>query len=74
MSEFDPKQASGDKACPFTTLYWYFIDQHNDLISHNPRLAMQAKNWEKKSHTEQHAIRERAAWLFQHIDKKHKDT
>ncbi|WP_417499110.1 cryptochrome/photolyase family protein [Methylophaga sp.] len=71
---FDPKQASGDKACPFTTLYWYFIDQHNDLISHNPRLAMQAKNWEKKSHTEQHAIRERAAWLFQHIDKKHKDT
>ncbi|GLQ00238.1 cryptochrome/photolyase family protein [Methylophaga thalassica] len=71
---FDPKQASGDKACPFTTLYWYFIDQHNELISHNPRLAMQAKNWAKKSNSEQQAIRERAEWLFQHLDTMNKEA
>ncbi len=71
---FDPKQASGDKACPFTTLYWHFIDEHNELIRHNPRLAMQAKNWAKKSSYEQQAIREHAEWLFQTIDNENKEV
>jgi deoxyribodipyrimidine photolyase-related protein len=65
---FDPKKAHGDDACPFTTLYWDFIRQHHDLLSSNPRLGMQARNWDNKSTEEQQAISARALWLHQHID------
>lgn len=64
---FDPKQASGEKACPFTTLYWHFVDQHEKLLSHNPRLGMQVKNWQRKSDAEQHAIRQHAATLLKQL-------
>ena len=62
---FDPKQAHGDKACPFTTLYWAFVERHQDLLSRNPRLGMQVKNWQRKSADEQQAI-------LKHADKLHR--
>ncbi|HEC73289.1 MAG TPA: cryptochrome/photolyase family protein [Methylophaga aminisulfidivorans] len=71
---YDPKKASGDDACPITTLYWFFIDQHNDLISSNHRLAMQAKNWSNKSASDQHDIRERAQWLFSTMNQQEKEA
>ncbi|MTI64169.1 cryptochrome/photolyase family protein [Methylophaga sp.] len=65
---FNPKQASGDQACPFTTLYWSFIDHHRDWLSRNPRLGMQVRNWDNKKDDEKQAIRERTNWLYQHLD------
>lgn len=65
--QFNPKQADGDTACPFTTLYWSFIDRHQEWLSHNPRLGMQVKNWHNKSTEQQAHIRERASWLYGHL-------
>ncbi|MDA9004031.1 cryptochrome/photolyase family protein [bacterium] len=31
---------SGEKACPFNYLYWYFLIQHKDTLYKNPRLRM----------------------------------
>lgn len=53
---YNPKHASGDDACPFTSLYWGFIHRHQDLIGANPRLSMQLKNWQRKPEAEQQAI------------------
>lgn len=64
---FDPKQAHGDKACPFTTLYWAFVERHQDLLSHNPRLGMQVKNWQRKSEDEQQAILKHAEKLHRQL-------
>lgn len=64
---FNPKEASGDDACPFTTLYWHFVDRHQDLLSNNPRLGMQVKNWHNKSQNAQQAIRQRAEYLFRNL-------
>jgi deoxyribodipyrimidine photolyase-related protein len=38
---FDPKQRTGDEACPFTTLYWDFLDRHRDELASNHRMARQ---------------------------------
>lgn len=64
---FDPKQAHGDKACPFTTLYWAFVEKHQELLSRNPRLGMQVKNWQRKNPDEQDAILKQADKLHRQL-------
>lgn len=71
--DYNPKQASGNKACPFTTLYWSFIDRHQDWLSNNPRLGMQLKNWYNKGEQEQQQIRQRSEWLRQHLHNANKE-
>ncbi len=38
---FRPSKRTGDDACPFTTLYWDFLDRHRQILSSNHRLARQ---------------------------------
>ena len=58
---YDPAQRAGERACPFTTLYWDFLLRHEQLLAANPRMALQVKNVARLDQTERHAIRERAA-------------
>lgn len=55
---YDPKQATGDKACPFTTLYWDFLSCHEETFSRNPRMTFQLKNLKNKSDSDLGAIRQ----------------
>lgn len=36
---FDPKKRTGDDACPFTTLYWDFIDRNLQTLATNQRMS-----------------------------------
>jgi deoxyribodipyrimidine photolyase-related protein len=45
---YNYRSASGDDACPFTALYWDFLDRHYEQFSKNARMALQLKNLEKK--------------------------
>jgi deoxyribodipyrimidine photolyase-related protein len=58
---FDPKKATGDDACPFTTLYWDFLARHEARLAKNPRMVMQVKNLARQTPAQRHAIAERAA-------------
>jgi deoxyribodipyrimidine photolyase-related protein len=57
---YDPTAATGETACPFTTLYWDFLRRHARLLSANPRMTMQLKNLERLGKGEQNAIEQQA--------------
>ena len=38
---YDPKLRVGAKACPFTTLYWDFLDRHKETFAKNHRMSQQ---------------------------------
>ena len=42
--KFNPAESTGDNACPFTTLYWDYLNKHSDTLAKNPRMLMQLKN------------------------------
>ena len=46
---YDYRESTGEQACPFTTLYWDFLDRHYDVFKKNNRMAMQMKHVDKKS-------------------------
>ena len=58
---YDPAQRTGDRACPFTTLSWDFLMQHEAALATNPRMALQVKNMARLAEEQKQAIRERAA-------------
>ena len=58
---FEPAQKIGERACPFTTLYWDFLMRHKVLLAKNPRMALQVKNLARLSESEMESIRSRAA-------------
>lgn len=58
--QFNPANATGDDACPFTTLYWDYLMRHQDKLKGNNRMSLQLKNIERKSEEEREEIREKA--------------
>ena len=53
---FNPAESTGEKACPFTTLYWNYLDRHADVLARNPRMLMQLKNLNRLTDAERAAI------------------
>ncbi|GAA4022660.1 cryptochrome/photolyase family protein [Actimicrobium antarcticum] len=66
--KYDPAQRVGAQACPFTTLYWNFIDKHEATLTGNPRTALMAKNITRLSSTERADIRALAAQMLAYPD------
>ena len=60
---YDPKQATGPEACPFTTLYWDFLARHEKLLGKNQRMTMQLRNLGRKDAGELRRIRSQAEAL-----------
>ena len=57
---YDPAQRDGERACPYTTLYWDFLMRHEVLLQKNPRMALQVKNVARLSDSQKLAVTQRA--------------
>lgn len=57
---YDPTRSTGDGACPFTVLYWDFVDRHATRFAKNPRMAQQVRSWGSRSDSVRTAILEEA--------------
>ena len=64
--KYDPKKRVGEDACPFTTLYWDFLDRHREEFSGNHRMAQQLSGLERLSDLPE--LRERAREVVKGLD------
>jgi deoxyribodipyrimidine photolyase-related protein len=60
---FDPAESTGPTACPFTTLYWDFLLEHEQAMRLNQRMSMQVRNLARLEEPKREAIRARAMQL-----------
>ena len=65
---YDPKKKSGDKACPFNSLYWHFIERHKEQFKDNHRMRMMYQVWGKKTNEEQQALLKQAEIYLDNIN------
>jgi deoxyribodipyrimidine photolyase-related protein len=45
--KYNVKERVGEDACPFNSLYWHFIDRHEDKLRGNNRMSMIYRNLDK---------------------------
>jgi deoxyribodipyrimidine photolyase-related protein len=58
---YDPRHSSGPDACPFSSLYWDFIDRHADRLGGNARMGNAVRAWQRRDPDDRTRILERAA-------------
>jgi deoxyribodipyrimidine photolyase-related protein len=63
---YDPKKRTGDDACPFTTLYWDFLDRHKETFKKNHRMFQQMSGLNRLSDLP--AVRQRGSEVLRGLD------
>jgi len=65
---YRPESKVGNDACPFTTLYWHFLDRHEGMLARNPRTSLMAKSIARMSDAERSALRAHATTTLGNLD------
>jgi deoxyribodipyrimidine photolyase-related protein len=60
---YAPGSSSGADACPFTVLYWDFLQRHEARFRDHPRMALQVRNLDRMDESDRVRIRETAMKL-----------
>lgn len=64
---YNPKLRTGENACPFTTLYWDFLDRHKENFAKNHRMSQQVFGLNRLSDLPE--LRERAQEVLKGLEK-----
>lgn len=59
---------TGEKACPFNSLYWNFYDKNEDKLAKNPRIGMMYNVWRKMKPEAKVALLEQADYYLKKIN------
>ena len=66
---YQPDEATGENACPFTTLYWDFLMRHEALLSQNQRMKLQVRNLVRLTQERKQEIQARASKIREQTPK-----
>ncbi len=69
--DYDVKQKSGSRACPFNYLYWAFLIRHEHRLSGNPRLAMPYRTLAGWTQERRESISREADTFLDHLEGRH---
>ncbi len=64
---YDPKKSLGPDSCPFTALYWTFLERQEEKLSGNFRMQMPYNTLHKKKPEELVQLRTRASEAIAHL-------
>jgi deoxyribodipyrimidine photolyase-related protein len=64
---YDYNKKTGDKSCPFNSLYWNFYDKHQSKLSKNPRISMMYNVWKKMDPEQKSALLEQAEEYLKNV-------
>ena len=59
---------TGEKACPFNSLYWNFYDKNEDKLGKNPRIGMMYNVWRKMQPEAKAALLQQADYYLKNIN------
>ncbi len=65
---YDKAKKTGDKACPFNSLYWNFYDKHESKLAKNPRIGMMYNVWRKMEPVAKTELLQQAEHYLSHIN------
>ncbi len=65
---YNKSKKTGDKACPFNSLYWNFYDKHEGKLSKNPRIGMMYNVWRRMKPEQKAELLEQAAIYLKTIN------
>jgi deoxyribodipyrimidine photolyase-related protein len=65
---YSKSKKTGDKACPFNSLYWNFYDKHESKLSKNPRIGMMYNVWRRMAPTQKAELLEQAETYLKQMD------
>ena len=65
---YDKAKKTGDKACPFNSLYWNFYDKHEAKLARNPRIGMMYNVWRKMQPEAKADLLQQADYYLNHIN------
>lgn len=65
---YDPKKSVGPDSCPFTALYWTFLERNESTLASNFRMKMPYSSLRRKSQQELIQLRARANEAITHLE------
>lgn len=65
---YDADAKTGEKSCPFNSLYWAFYETHRKHFANNPRIGMMYRILDKMDRAQRNSLMEQAAKHLEDIE------